>query len=229
MKKFTFCLLFLLAVTFVASATPTAPVLTLSSGATTITITDQTPSDLNGVAGAVTYIGPVGAWTVNVSTGEAYPVLHINRLDLNSVDTVTSGPSLPLTITLSIGNLLLTGNQFEMHIGGTLTGVTNANVTYSAQVNGVNAPGAAEGPFVVTDAAPGQHTISFSEDKLASFVLPGSPYSLGQQVVIDLNGAAGTVSFDASLAQIPEPATLLLVGSALLGIGAFSRRRWMKR
>jgi hypothetical protein len=65
--------------------------------AVTVTIFDQEAGDANPAVGAVTFIGAVGAWNLNVTTGLGFPVLgsptNLN-VDLNSVDLTSSGGTL---------------------------------------------------------------------------------------------------------------------------------------
>lgn len=49
-------------------------------GANTVTIDDNAAGDANSTLGAVTYIGPVGAFTTNVATGLSYPVPGTNAV-----------------------------------------------------------------------------------------------------------------------------------------------------
>ena len=65
--------------------------LTLASGGSTVTVDDGGVGDANPAAGVITYIGAVGGWEFNVTTGSI--VGSPNPLiDLNSVNTTLSAP-----------------------------------------------------------------------------------------------------------------------------------------
>lgn len=57
-----------------------------------------------------------------------------------------------------------------------------------------------------------------------SGLLSSGPYSITLAVTIDSHGAADTVSFDDEF-DLPEPATLSLLGSGLLGLGMALRKK----
>src|SRR5690349_21157865 len=79
------------------------PTLTLTAdGAPVVSCADGAACDQNALAGVVTFIGTVGAFTVNVTTGESKPLLGNNPIfDLNSVDTQTGGGNHSLRIQFS--------------------------------------------------------------------------------------------------------------------------------
>jgi hypothetical protein len=90
--------LLVLAIPLVAAAVSVR----LISGMTTVTCNDGDPCDLNPAAGVVTFSGPVGPFTINVTTAITEPALgsaSFAILDLNSVN-VSGGPG-SLTILAS--------------------------------------------------------------------------------------------------------------------------------
>src|ERR1035437_7263274 len=135
LKKFCLWGSLAAALVFVPSAGATLQ-LTLSSGATTLVINDNGPGDFNPAVGQITYIGAVGNWALNVTTG----TLGTNPiLDLSSVDTVAGSGTGTNSLTLKFSSTNLPGPQtagFSAKVGGTLT--TQTTLMFSAYVDNTN-------------------------------------------------------------------------------------------
>ena len=179
--------------------------LTLYDGTTAITVLDGGVGDINPLPDAVTAITSLGLWSSNVTTG----VKIDGGLDLNSIDASSSGPA-HLTITLS-DDFSRTASGFQFAVGGTTSGTSS----FTAEEN--NTAFATLGPFT-----PGASK-AFSDITSGLHAFTGS-YSLA--IVADIfHPAPGTTSFDASLSPTPLPGTLLLLGTGLVGLAGYARRR----
>lgn len=198
----------------VAGATPLT--LKLDDGTNpAVMVQDGGAGDLNPTSGAVTWIGVLGIWDNNVSTGIGYPVagtLTWPYLDLNSVNHSTGAGT--LTITLVQGGFTAPPPPaFLFQIGGTTQGVVNASACADPVISTCN--DALLGPFSGG---------AFSG--VTSFVkaIEDGTYEVGIQVTLN-HGGAGTSSFDAELSGVPEPGTYALIGAGLLGLGWLRRRQ----
>lgn len=214
----------------VAAVVPSAhavAMLQLSDTVTTILINDNGAGDLNPAAGVVLFSGGLGDFFINVSTGLTKPTLNTAgeaETDLNSVDvSLVSGP-FPNTLTISFTDV-----DFTVPIGLATSiiafgGTAQGTVSYSAYLDNTNTPFgmgtllAALGPF-----GPGAFGVTGG-----GVVTTSDPFSLTSVVSIThpqgSNGGTASSSFDASIRIVPEPATLLLIGSVLLVAAAVSRR-----
>ncbi len=199
------------------------PLLQLSDGVSTVTITDGLAGDLNSVEGAVTFGGSVGNFFVNVSTGISYPTLGTSTLpylDLSSVN-VSSSSGGTLTIRFTQTDFSNTsGSPFL--ITSEIGGVTQGTVSYQSYFDASNtAFGTASllgnlGPF----------SGAFSGSSLDNMTATGL-YSLTLVTTITHAGGGSlpqSSSFNATL-RVPEPGTVTLLGAVLLGIGLLTWRQ----
>jgi hypothetical protein len=206
---------------FACSAFAT-PELKIVSGATTIIITDGGGSDANGAAGAITFVGVVGNFSLNVATAITEPASAppYPHLDLNDIST-SSNAGGTITFYFTDTSQTATSPMFKMSIGGTLA---PGSIAYSAYVDPANAKYGTTnligslGPFTSASDA-----TAFS----GSLSGPGRlipNYSLTEIITLTHIGA-GTTSFDAALTPVPEPSALLLIGSGLACIGIWRIRK----
>lgn len=198
-----------------ARATPT---LSFSvDGGAAITCADGAACDRSSEAGVVSFSDALNTFTVNVTTGLSKPLLTGSPLmDLNSVN-LQSAQSGTHTLTILFSDTDFTSQGvISGAIGGTLSGV--ASIAASAYYSASNA-------LFGQDNLIGALTFgSSSFNGTMPGVAVGSPiYSLTERLVFTTNGP-GLYSGDFDL-KIPEPEILSLLGVAMVGLGATSRRR----
>ena len=219
MKKFT---VLAVGALLLAGITTSANALSirLVSGSDSMTLSDNSLGDINPTTGAVTFIGSVGDFVFNVSTGISKPVLGSASnpfMDLVSVDISSNNASpASLQIFLTDTNFTASVPGFKADIGGTTMGT----VKYKTYLDSGNNPFGTS--TLLTDAT--YQTGPFSGSAASGLLSLSGLYSLTQEIDIT-HAYAGVTSFDAAIAPVPEPGTMVLLGVGLLGLAIYGKRR----
>lgn len=118
------------------------------------------------------------------------------------------------------------------HIGGTVvTGDLLNTLTYVSCVDQANGQNVCPGTLATAALSPDVTSSgSFSATNSAIFSLLSAPFSMTEQINLTLSGGS-TMNYSASsqLAPVPEPVTMFLGGTGLLGLALAARRRLFGR
>jgi len=187
---------------------------------------DNDELDLDPAPGVVTYAGLIDDWSVNVTGNglpavgaSTFPIINLLKSSLMGTGTIVVALS-----DMNFGPLPPTTSGFLTEIeGGTLFASDSATYfnAYFDTLNvyrGKGTPIADLGPFSGSDFSGSQ----------ASHTIPGDdPFSLTLIAEVTHESGGATV-FSARVSPIPEPATMLLLGTGLAGLAGLGRKKMKK-
>lgn len=208
-------LLIVLTMTLALGASAFATVeLQLTSGlATTGTITG-TPV----VGGSVvTFSGSVGGWTVNLTTGFSNGPGD-PTMDLSSFDAVATSGASPLTVELSDNGFTTGFPEWTLSASGHLVKGTGT-ATYSAYLDNGNTDFAMTTPIGTL----GPYSAAYATSATFGAVAV-APYSLTEVLTVTSTSSSTQWSTDSSISPVPEPGSVMLLGTVLLSVVQIVRR-----
>lgn len=206
--------------------------LRLDNGTSSVTIEDNLAGDLNPSLGVINFSGALGGWTLNVTTGETKPVsgnavapyMYLNSINFTLPSGLPGGGVMTISFTDQGFGPLPDGLYFR----GSYSGTTTGSVIYKAYLDLSNTLfGDDISLFSTSTQGPGPFSGTIASASLndAEF-----PYSLTQELIINHgSGPNQSTSGDFAIGEIPEPSTLLLIGSGLLGLAGYGGKKFFKK
>jgi len=217
----------------VAFASSTTDQLKLTSGVTTVTITDNGVGDSDGgTAGSITYSNAnFDGWKITVAGGETFsPLLNPVGLDIFSLTaSCTGGGCSTDALTISYSDINFTtpvaAGGFTTFFSATIGTGSASQSAWDSNTNAIFGTQhliGTVGPF----NAPGNHgSASGGGPEVGT---AANPYSLTITDTIAAGSSVTGVSLDGNITAVPEPSSLVLFGTGLLAFASFAKRKFRR-
>jgi hypothetical protein len=197
--------------------------LRMTEGVNVVTVTDNGVGDLNPIAGSIGFAGAVGNFTFNIIAGKAKPAIGSAEVPELSLISSNSSASLPGTLFIELTDTGYGPSQSPLVFANAINGAlaTTGVVNYSSYIDNSNAE-FGHGTLV-KQLGPGSGNFDLEGN---GSVATSNPYSVTMEMSLVHTGQQES-QFDASMTAqpIPEPSTLLLLGSGLLGVIGYTKFR----
>ncbi len=184
------------------------------------TITDNQIGDTDTTAGSISYtdLGLSGFTKVKVA-GASENTLAGGSLYTNAFEVSGSASTLYLMLSDSLYNLSLPA------VGGasSLTGLTMQNSGTTANLKTYFGSALFDTANQIADVS---LSVPGFIGQTTSLPTLENPFSLTQFITINnLSGVASQITASLEVTPVPEPGTMLLLGSGLLGLAIYAKRR----
>jgi len=149
------------------------------------------------------------------------------------MNTNASGTATAHVLIGDTGYLAPTGGTLLSHIGGSVAvgGALNT-MSFFSSIDQGNGQNVSPGTFNTAAVTPNISAAgSYDATSSAPIPLVSSPYSMTENLTITLsagsivNYSSSTTLSPTTLSAVPEPVSLLLVGTSLIGLGVSLRRK----
>jgi len=202
------------------------------SGAVTGTGT-FTVLSASGGGGNINFIGSIGGFTFNLESGQAFPGTTLPTLmNTTTINTESAGAG-TLTITFSQTGYTnfaatLVESASDTYTANTPNTSTASFTGYTDSTNALNGMGTTIGTVLAsTDTS---HPASQSDSATHSYANANATGSLTEVITLGFAGS-GTIDtgFTISNTSVPEPASIVFLGTLVLGLTGMIRKTRVKR